>query len=52
MDALSSGKVAKGTLAFENNMFGIITNVSKENRRSYMAALDFDDEKTNTERNT
>ncbi len=37
---------SKETLyAFENNMFGISTNVSKENRRSYMAALDFEDEK-------
>jgi hypothetical protein len=31
-------------IAFENEMFGISTTISTENRKSYMAALDFEDE--------
>lgn len=30
--------------AFENNLFGISTTITKENRRSYLAAFDFDNE--------
>ncbi len=30
-------------LAFQNEMFGLSTTITKENRKSYMAALDFDD---------
>lgn len=29
-------------ISFENRMFGISTSISKENRRSYMAALDYE----------
>ena len=32
-------------LAFEYQLFGLSTNITKEKRRSYLAALDFDDEK-------
>lgn len=29
-------------IAFENNLFGISTNITKEKRKSYLAAFDFD----------
>jgi hypothetical protein len=42
LDALISG--SKEThFAFENQLFGISTTISKEKRKSYMAALDLDD---------
>lgn len=31
-------------LAFENHLFGLSTNITSEKRKSYMAALDFDDQ--------
>lgn len=42
LKVLQSG--SKETLmAFENEMFGISTTITTENRKSYLAALDFDD---------
>lgn len=43
MNQLQSGS-AETMLAFENQLFGISTNITTEKRKSYMAALDWDDE--------
>jgi len=43
MDQLRK-KSEESLLTFQNNMFGISTDITKEKRRSYMAALDFDSE--------
>jgi len=41
--ALQTGS-QESTLAFENRLFGLSTNIASEKRKSYLAALDFDDE--------
>lgn len=43
MRALQDSSRAETRLAFDHGMFGISTQVSSEERGSYMAALDFDD---------
>jgi hypothetical protein len=42
MKGLQDG-LAETHLAFDNELFGISTTITSEKRRSYMAALDFDD---------
>jgi hypothetical protein len=42
LKALQSGSY-ETRLAFENNLFGISTTITSEIRKSYLAALDFDD---------
>ena len=44
LQALRSGS-KETLLAFENKMFGISTTITVEKRRSYMAALEYDDQK-------
>jgi|WetSurMetagenome_2_1015567.scaffolds.fasta_scaffold00011_10 hypothetical protein len=42
MAALRTG-MEETLFAFENRLFGVSTNITRESRKSYMAALDFDD---------